>query len=250
MSDLIWESQRHLAILGCYTATIDGLDGAQTQEAIRRAIARHCGGEEHGWLDVVKQKVRDMQPSNPRMGKAALFADIDRICDILTLTMDEQKAYIAATIWKETAYTMQPVEEAFNLSPAARHKYLTSKAYYPHYGMGDIQFTWLNNYKWVTTLFTPASAYIDGKIPDSYPTNFVANPRTMLNPEVSLLAAIVGMYIGVFRRNHSLKRYINEGGVDFYGARNIVNGVVPSVANEIGAKAEEFTDEFRRMRHG
>lgn len=246
-TDLTWEQQRHLAMLGCYTGRIDGLMGQQTTEAVRKAIDRYNNGVEAGWFDSVQEKVLEMQPSNPRHGLAALLSDINRIGNILTLNMPEQKGYCAASIWKETGYTLQPVQEGFYLSPTARAKYLRGKPYYPHYGMGDIQVTWLSNYKWVTSLFTPISAYVNGKIPPDYPTNFVANPTGLLNPEVSLIAAMVGMYIGAFRRNHCIKRYINESGVDYYGARAVVNGIVPDVAREIANKAAEFADEFRRM---
>ena len=250
MSDQIWEAQRHLALLGCYTGSIDGLDGQQTQEAIQKAIQRYNHGVADGWYEVIREKVRDMQPSNPRHGEASLLADINRICDILTLTMNEHKGYAAATVWKETGYTMQPVEEAFYLSPAARSTYLRGQPYWPHYGRGDTQFTWLNNYKWMRSLFTPAHAYVDGKVPADYPTNFVTNPNGLLNPEVSLIGTLVGMYIGAFRRNHNLKRYINADGVDFYNARRVVNGVVPDVAKEIATKAEQYTRDFERMNHG
>lgn len=248
-TDRVWEAQRHLALLGCYTGRIDGLDGDQTQQAIQRAIDRHNHGVVDGWYDTVRQKVRDMQPSNPRHGEAVLLADINRICDILTLGMNEHKGYAAATIWKETGYTMQPVEEAFYLSPAAREKYLRGQPYWPHFGRGDTQFTWLSNYQWMTSLFTPASAYVNGRVPDDYPTNFVANPDGLLNPEVSLVGTLVGMYIGAFRRNHPLKRYINENGVDMYGARNVINGVVTAVAREIEDKAWQYTKEFERMNY-
>lgn len=245
-TDIIWEAQRHLALLGCYTANIDGLDGNQTQEAIQKAIARYNNGETKGWLDAVKATVLEMQP-NPRTGTPALLADINRICNLLTLTMPEQKAYIAASIWKETAGLMQPVEESFWQSPQARQKYLRSKSYWPHYGRGDIQLTWLNNYQWATLLFTPVHVYVNGKVPDTYPTNFVANPNNLLQPDISLIIAIIGMYTGYFRRNHNIKRYINPEKVDFYNARKIVNGMVPKVAKEIAEKAEEFTQEFRKF---
>jgi hypothetical protein len=53
-------------------------------------------------------------------------------------------AYALATACHETAYTMQPVREAFWLSEAWRRTHLR---YYPYYGRGYVQLTWEDNYK-------------------------------------------------------------------------------------------------------
>ncbi len=53
-------------------------------------------------------------------------------------------AYALATACHETAYTMQPVREAFWLSENWRRTHLR---YYPFYGRGYVQLTWKANYE-------------------------------------------------------------------------------------------------------
>ena len=53
-------------------------------------------------------------------------------------------AYGLATAYHETAYTMQPVVEAFWLSESWRERNLR---YYPYHGRGYVQLTWKDNYE-------------------------------------------------------------------------------------------------------
>ncbi len=60
-------------------------------------------------------------------------------------------AYTLATVYHETAYQMQPVEE---YGKGAGHEYgipdpITGKAYY---GRGDVQVTWKYNYERLSKL--------------------------------------------------------------------------------------------------
>jgi putative chitinase len=50
-------------------------------------------------------------------------------------------AYILATVYHETAGTMNPIKEK------GGEKYLRSKAYYPYYGRDLVQTTWKANYE-------------------------------------------------------------------------------------------------------
>lgn len=57
---------------------------------------------------------------------------------------------LLGTFAKETASTMLPVREAYWLSEAWRKANLTR--YYPYYGRGFIQTTWLSNYERVSAI--------------------------------------------------------------------------------------------------
>lgn len=81
---------------------------------------------------------------------------------------------LLGTFAKETASTMLPVREAFWLSEAWRKTNLTR--YYPYYGRGFIQTTWLSNYQRVTA--------ITG-------VDVVADPDKLLEPEIAAEAAAI-----------------------------------------------------------
>jgi hypothetical protein len=69
---------------------------------------------------------------------------LDKILDYWDesgLEDDRWLAYMLATVFHETAATMQPIEEK------GGRKYLESKPYYPWYGRGLVQITWEENYK-------------------------------------------------------------------------------------------------------
>lgn len=58
---------------------------------------------------------------------------------------DHHTAYVLATAYHETAHTMKPVREAFWLSEGWRKANLR---YWPWYGRGYVQLTWLHNYEY------------------------------------------------------------------------------------------------------
>lgn len=252
MSNKVWDEQRFLSMLCLYTGAIDGLEGAQTHEARDRFIAEYCAGDARAYEETLINTVRELQPSSPRRDRWVLLADVMRITKVLRLDMPEHVAYIMATIGWETAHTYQPIEEAQHIAPAARARYFTDKPYAPRWiGRGDVQNTWEENYRWITHLFTPADAYVNARIPDSCETNFLACPENILNPEVSLLAAIIGMKVGRFRRNHYLQRYFNATTVDPINARLVINGIpkgskTPDRAEEIKELYEEWLKEVKK----
>lgn len=245
--DEVWDTQRMLTFLGVYNGRIDGLYGQQTRSAIDAAAERFNQGNLTRVRAAALNVLREIKPTSPRLTPLQCLLDINRYCDGILLSMPEQKAIISANIWKETGGTMMPVVEAGFASPAKQMAYLRKQAYYPHFGFGDLQFTWEENHFWVSSLYTPASYYVNGKIPLNVRTNFVVNKAGLLTPTVSLPAAIIGMLQGVFRRNHCIKRYVNEDKIDFYNGRKIVNGLVPKVAKEIAEKAEEHTEFFKNL---
>ena len=251
MSDRTWDEQRFLSMLCVYTGAIDGLEGAQTTEARNKFIDLYCDGKDDQYETRLLESVAELQPSNPRRDRWVLLADVMRICKVLRLPMSEHAAYIMASIGWETGETYQPVEEAYYASPAARQRYFADKPYAPLWiGRGDLQNTWITNYAWITRLFTPASAYVNREIPDDYPTNFLAHPENILNPEVSLMSAIIGMKTGRFRRNHYLQRYFNAQMCDPINARLIVNGYpkgskLPDRAEAVKALYDDWLKEVK-----
>ena len=104
-------------------------------------------------------------------------------------------AYMLATVFHETAKTMQPVKEY------GSDTYLKGKTYWPWIGRGLVQVTWEANYlKFGCT-----------------------NPDDMLTWPFSLRALFDGMIQGVFT-GKKLGDYFTDKLHDAVGARRIING--------------------------
>lgn len=104
-------------------------------------------------------------------------------------------AYILATVFHETAATIQPIKEQ------GGEKYLKSKPYYPWYGRGLVQITWQKNYA-------------------KYGIN---HPDAALEWPTALHVLFHGSIHGVFT-GRKLSHYFNETVDDPRGARRIING--------------------------
>jgi putative chitinase len=130
---------------------------------------------------------------------------------------DEELAYLLATVKHETAHTMQPISER------GGEKYLRSKPYYPYYGRGLVQITWLANYKKFG----------------------VVNKDDALGWPKALDIAFRGMIFGMFTGN-KLADYIRGGKRDYTGARRIINGT--DRAKLIAGYAESFLDALTQSR--
>lgn len=144
-------------------------------------------------------------------------------------------AYILATAWWESGKTMQPVREAYWLSEAWRKKNLR---YYPYYGRGLVQITWLENYQKASNL---------------YGVDLVSNPDKAMDPKLSVRILFDGMDDGWFT-GKALDDYID--GVDeaddedlreYINARRIVNGT--DKASEIGSLALTFERALQAARY-
>ena len=142
-------------------------------------------------------------------------------------------AYILATVWHETAFTMQPIKEY------GGEKYLKSKKYYPHYGRGLVQLTWLYNYE---------------KASKKLGIDFVKHPDKLLDWEYALPILFVGMEEGWFT-GKSLSDYIDDVDEDnkedlreFANARRIINGTDKQV--EIGQIALFFELALKESQYG
>ncbi len=111
------------------------------------------------------------------------------------LTDQRQLAYMLATVWHETACTMQPISER------GSERYLKSKPYWPWIGMGLVQVTWEANAK-----------------------KFGAKkPSDLLEWPVALKALFDGMIKGMFTK-WRLDQYFNARRDDPVAARRIING--------------------------
>lgn len=133
-----------------------------------------------------------------------------------------QAAYMLATVWHETAKTMEPVIE-FGSS-----KYLKSQKYWPYIGYGYVQLTWLANYK---------------RMGDFLNINLVADPKLALQPEIAAKIMIAGMKNGMFT-GKKLSDYIYQSKKDYEGARRIINGT--DKAKLIAGYADTFEYALRR----
>lgn len=120
----------------------------------------------------------------------------------------QKLAYILATVFHETAETMQPIAE---YGHGAGHPYgvvdQTGKA---PYGRGFVQLTWRANYE-----KADAKLGLGGRL--------AANYDLALDPDIAAPIAIRGMMLGWFT-GKTLGDYIRPGSVDYVNARRIING--------------------------
>lgn len=142
-------------------------------------------------------------------------------------------AYILATVWHETAFTMQPIKEY------GSEKYLRNKKYWPYFGRGYVQLTWEENYLKASKVFG---------------VDFVKNPDLVMQPKYALPILFVGMEEGWFT-GKDFDDYLD--GVDendkedlreFANARRIINGTDKQV--EIGQHALVFEQALREGAYG
>ena len=158
-----------------------------------------------------------------------------------------QGAYILATIWHETATTMQPIAEygkgkgrpygtwernskgeLYAYKNGNRNTvYLQSE--YPHlyYGRGETQNTWFDNYEKLSKVFG---------------VDFLKNPDLLLTQEWSTPVTIYSMKNGLYT-GRKLSDYIHQSKKDYVNARRIINGM--DKASLIAGYAETFEKALR-----
>lgn len=118
-------------------------------------------------------------------------------------------AYILATIWHETAFTMQPVAELGKgkNKPYGKRVPGSDKIYY---GRGLVQVTWRDNYEKLS------ERNLSG-------WDFIKDPDLLLQMIPSVWAAIHGMTTGLYT-GKELIDFFNNTVNDPVGARRIING--------------------------
>jgi hypothetical protein len=118
-------------------------------------------------------------------------------------------AYALATIYHETAGSMEPVEEGYYLGSPAKVKAFQKKLrYFPYFGRGYVQLTWKKNYD------------MAGK---ALGINLSDVPSQALEPEIAFQILTLGMFQGWFT-GKKLADYITLDKTDYVGARAIING--------------------------
>lgn len=142
---------------------------------------------------------------NMNIGDTRLLIEAGRERGLLC----NQMAYVLATAYHETAHTMKPVREM------GGEKYLRSKKYYPHVGMGYVQLTWKENYERARMSFVEKP--VSGCVLISW-----AILSFLLKPEYAVPILIIGMQEGWFT-GKKLSGYIALQKSDFRNARRIVN---------------------------
>lgn len=130
-------------------------------------------------------------------------------------------AYELATVFHETAATMQPISEWGHGAgrPYGHPDPVTRQVYY---GRGFIQLTWKSNYQ--------AMSSVVGE-------NLVADPTLALEPAIAAKIMFYGMERGSFT-GRKLADYFNAKTTDYVNARRIINGT--DCAAQIAIYAQEF----------
>lgn len=137
-------------------------------------------------------------------------------------------AYVLATTYHETAFTMEPIEEC---GKGVGHSYgepdpVTGQTYY---GRGYVQLTWKDNYQ-------NAQDHVVDFRTMKCDVPLVMQPDLAMTPWVAAQIAIIGMSEGWFT-GKKLSDYLTEYSTDYVNARRIINGT--DKAQTIAAYAEE-----------
>lgn len=159
---------------------------------------------------------------------AGMFAIIDYWESDKKLTDKRWLAYILATVYHETAKTMEPIDE-FGRGKGRRYGSkikMNGEAYNEpdkiYYGRGLVQLTWYENYEKF------------GKI---LKEDLLCNPELLLNLNISIKILFHGMIYGLFT-GAKLSRYFNDKREDWVNARKIINGL--DKAELIGVYGKKF----------
>lgn len=147
----------------------------------------------------------------------------------------EAVAYVLATAYHETAFTMQPIEE-YGKGRGRKYgrkvrvdgsPYTTPDHLY--YGRGYTQTTWIDNYEKLTAH-------------NNRGWDFVNNPDLLLQPEPSAWASVYAMTVGLYT-GRKLSQYFGPAGNDPVNARKIINGLdrAQDIAGYYGVFLEAFT---------
>lgn len=147
-------------------------------------------------------------------------SQVDGIQSILTacndhgITDERHIGYMLATVFHETAKTMQPIEEYLKGKGrryGTKHKRNGTAYNMPdklYYGRGYVQITWYDNYEYL------------GKLIE---IDLLNHPELALVPDIAAKIMITGMTKGAFT-GVKLSTYFNSKRADPLNARKIING--------------------------
>ncbi len=130
-----------------------------------------------------------------------------------------QWAYVFATVFHETGYTFSPLREAPQKTEEWRKR---NFRYYPYYGRGHVQLTWLENYKKFSKLLG---------------VDLVKYPDKAMDFSTSFLVLTIGFKNGLFS-GKKISDYINDKNKDYKNARRCIN--ILDKAETIAEYAKKF----------
>jgi putative chitinase len=173
------------------------------------------------------QEIRHLFGSLKPSQVKGMEVKIDYYDDNQEMVTLAQFAYVLATIFHETGQKMTPVIEVGKGIGKPYGKMINGKAYY---GRGDVQITWIDNYK---------------RVGVSINQDLVGNPGLCLVPSISVEIAMKGMALGWFT-GKKLNDYITESKADFVNARRIINGTDKAVL--ISGYANKFLKALEKAK--
>lgn len=117
-------------------------------------------------------------------------------------------AYMLATVWHETAHTMQPIEE-YGKGQGREYGKPYPGTGLIYYGRGLVQLTWFRNYM---------------VMGERLGVDLTNHPELALQMDVSVKILFEGMHFGLFT-GRKLRHYFNDTTEDPVNARKIINGL-------------------------
>lgn len=148
-------------------------------------------------------------------------------------------AYMLATTYHETAFTMQPISEFGDTERFSRLYEDRADLGNNHpgdgakfHGRGYVQLTGRRNYTAMTSI-----------VREFYPSvpDFTDDPEATKDPRYAAIIMFYGMFLGIFT-GKALKNYIGDPDkgqfVDYFNARRVINGL--DRARKIEGYAKEF----------
>ena len=156
------------------------------------------------FLELYKKNLdKDGKLSQKEVSAIDLFLDfVNGSFNLLSIS---QWAYVFATVFHETAFTFEPITEAYWLSEEWRKKNLR---YYPYHGRGYVQITWKKNYQIFSSILGE---------------DLVKNPDLAKVPKYAFKILVKGFINGIFT-GKKISDYINTSKKDYKGARRCING--------------------------
>jgi predicted chitinase len=223
--------QTRLNRLGFDAGNVDGLIGPRTLDAWAD-FKEEFQLDDPNFIEQIGPSSYDLlkKTSTEAQGKIHDFttklgtiAAIRYECNRQGLTLKSQQAYVLATVEHETAGTFKPIEEGdYKGGPRNLKSFQKQLRYYPFFGRGFVQLTWLSNYQKYSQLLG---------------VDLVKNPDLSKNPNIALFVLVHGFKTGAFT-GKKIADYINDRKADYVSARRCINGL--DRANDIAKLAQKY----------
>ncbi|GAB7221298.1 hypothetical protein VoSk93_05090 [Vibrio owensii] len=138
-------------------------------------------------------------------------------------------AYMIATVYHETAFTMESIEE-YGKGEGRPYGEPDSRTGQSYYGRSYPQLTWYDNYE-------KASKELFNKNLEQGKVDFLNKPELILEPFFGVQVTVFGMLGGWFTGRALEDYWLDNGQYDYVEARRIINGT--DKANTIAGYARE-----------